>query len=318
MLSEQKVEVEAEIVTSGDEIEQARQDLMRAAMEAIAMPAAQTESSVSKSSVEEDIPVIRVRINRPEPPVPEVEPAPETPATSTAPSVKKETVASKERPLVPIEPSLLDKKDLNLTKSDTALEELPKGVPVTSEPMVVETEERSGAKKTADRESVPEHMPDIDPELQETLLPHEDSEQEEAFDAEYALADSTGIETFPAEQELPREDIFEEQSIEKQQDIPEEEIHAVIFPQTDVLSSRVMAFAEAETEFPPAQISPEDVPLESPASEILPADVSFPAPPREQPAAASIAQLDDIMIDIVKQDIALHRRRISRSDGGNE
>lgn len=262
-------EGETDNVDSVAEIEKARQDLMRAAMEAITMPAAETESSVSESSGEEDIPVIQVRINRPEPPTSEVESEPETPAESAAPSPQKKPIAPAESPPAPGEPVFLEKKEPETTEAVTAPEKSPEVVPVRSEPMVVEPEERPDTKETPDRESAPERIPEVDPELQE---------------------------------------------VEDQEYFPEDKIIAEIFPETELLSSRLMAFAEAENEVAPVGIPPGDIPLESPASEIPPASVSFPARPSEQPADTSIAQLDDIMIDIVKQDIASHRRRISRSN----
>ena len=261
-------EGETDDVDSVAEIEKARQDLMRASMEAITMPAAETESSVSESSGEEDIPVIQVRINRPEPPTSEVESEPETPAESAAPSPPKKPIAPAESPPAPGEPVFLEKKEPETTEAATTPEKSPEVVPIRSEPMVVEPEERPDTKETPDRESAPERIPEVDPELQE---------------------------------------------VEDQEYFPEDEIIAEIFPETELFSSRLMAFAEAENEVASVGIPPGDIPLESPASEIPPANVSFSARPGEQPADASIAQLDDIMIDIVKRDIASHRRRISRS-----
>ena len=258
-LAELEIEVEAESVTSGDEIEQARQDLMRAAMEAITIPAPKAESELATSappkSDDADIPVIQVKITRPTTPIPAPKPKPPTPPQAAEPAAKIEPLAPSE-PVEstpsPVEPAIDEQKTPESPEGETAADESPEIVPLRSDALVVK------------------HEP---PETKET----------------------TGL---------------EEQLIEEREDIPEDEIIAQIAPENELLSSRVMVFADAENTDASVENLPAEIPLESPASEIPPDQVSFPASPGEQPDEPRIAQLDDIMIDIVKQDIASHRRRI--------
>ena len=257
-LAELEIEVEAESVTSGDEIEQARQDLMRAAMETIMITAPEAEASASAppKSDNADIPVIQVRVTPPTPPIPEPKPKPTAPPQTAEPSAKMKPLAPSEpaeSPPSPVEPTIDEQKAPESVEGETATDESPEMVLLRTEPLVVK---------------------------------HEPSETKETTDPE-------------------------EQLIEEREDIPEDEIIAQIAPENELLSSRVMVFADAENTDASVENLPAEIPLESPASEIPPDQVSFPASPGEQPDEPRIAQLDDIMIDIVKQDIASHRRRIS-------
>ena len=247
-----ELEVEAEVVTSGDEIEQARQDLMRAAMETIMITAPEAEASASAppKSDNADIPVIQVRVTPPTPPIPEPKPKPTAPPQTAEPSAKMKPLAPSEpaeSPPSPVEPTIDEQKAPESVEGETATDESPEMVLLRTEPLVVK---------------------------------HEPSETKETTDPE-------------------------EQLIEEREDIPEDEIITQIAPENELLSSRLMVFADAENTVAPMESPPAEITLESPASEIP------PARPGEQPDEPRIAQLDDIMIDIVKQDIASHRRRIS-------
>jgi hypothetical protein len=260
--AELEVEVEADVVSSGDEIEQARQDLMRAAMEAIAIPApevrSETAASVPSVTYEADIPVIQVKVTPPVAPIPAPQPKPPAPTQTAEPTTKMEPVSSFEpaaSPLSPVESTIDEQKTSESVEEETTAEETSEIVPLRTEPLVVEA--------------------------------------------------------FPVEQELPPEDSIEEPQIEEQEDIPEDEIIAQIAPENELLSSRFMVFADAINTGAPRENPPAEIPSESPPSEILSAPVSFPARPGELPDEPRVAQLDDIMIEIVKQDIASRRKRIS-------
>jgi len=254
-LAELEVEVESESVTSGDEIEQALQDLMRAAMEAITIPAPEAGPELGASappkSDDADIPVIQVRVTRPAPLKPSPKPQPQAPpqAAKIEPLAPSEPIESTPSP---VEPAIDEQKTPESPGGETAADESPEIVSLRSEPLVVK---------------------------------HEPSETKETTDPE-------------------------EQLIEEREDIPEDEIIAQIAPENELLSSQLMVFADTENTDASVENLPAEIPLESPASEIPPDQVSFPAFPGEQPDEPRIAQLDDIMIDIVKQDIASHRRRI--------
>lgn|GEM_PF-3930657 len=260
-LTELEVAIEAEVVASGDEIEQARQDLMRAAMEAIMIPAPEAKSeaatSVRPKSDDADIPVIRVKVTRPAPSIPAPKPQPPAPTKVAEPSTGIEPLAppeSTESPPAPVKPAIVEQKAPESDEVETATDESPEIVPLGTDPLVVK------------------HEP---PETKET----------------------TGSET---------------QQIEEQEDVPEEEIIAPIAPGNELLSSRLMVSADAETIDVPVENPPAEIMSESPASDMPSTPVSLSVPTGKSSDEPRIAQLDDIMIDIVRQDIASHRKRISR------
>ena len=146
-LAELEVEVEAEVVASGDEIEQARQDLMRAAMEAITIPAPEAESEtaafVPPKSDDANIPVIQVRVTSPAPPIPKPQSKPTAPPQAAEPSAKMEPLAPSEpteSPPSPVEPTIDEQKTPESVEEETAADESPEMVPLRTEPLVVEQE----------------------------------------------------------------------------------------------------------------------------------------------------------------------------------
>ncbi len=302
--AELKAGEESKSASRGNEIEQARQDLMRAAMEAVMMPDAEAEpgaaASVPPKSDEAEIPVIQVKVTRPTPPAPKSESKPPTPSPTTESTVKREPVSPpepKESRPVPAEPALVEPKAPDSEEAEeveVATEEVLEIVPLRTEPLVVE-HKPTETKDTAG------------PEIQSIAEP-KDIPAEKDLDTP---ADSVVGEAFPVELELPRQASSEELRIEEPEDISEEDIFAHISLENEHLLSRLMVSADVETMEASGENAPVEKIPESRAFKTPTTAVSLSVPTGKPSEEPRIAHLDDIMIDIVKQDIASHRRRIS-------
>jgi hypothetical protein len=298
-------ELEVEFNPTGDEIDQARQDLMRAAMEAIAMPAAEPGSTDAAATTvkDEEIPVIQVKIKRPEPKTPlpsksEPQTKPPTPLPSKSePQTKPPAPQARSAPTPRARITELPTK-IKWTEPTKSLEPSPPAPePVIAPPP--EPEPTAPAKvESREIESVT-----IKPETIESIPTKIETP-----------ADVVPIRTEPmvVEPESPQPDSIAEPQNEEEEDIPEPEIIAQIAPETEILSSRIMTYADTESTVEPLEIPSEEKPLESPASEISPVVPSLPPRHSESDDDPQIAQLDEIMTDIVRQDITSHRKRLAQ------